>query len=159
MKSFNAKCLALSQFDRNHDFIFSGTAEEKQKTIVVQFDSNSTIQFIPLKIFTEFLKINGIILKYSRISVLKEGFFTEEFESIQYLHLGYKGMREVQKDALIYLTELKWIMLGWNRIEYLKTNIFKTNLKLEFIYLQRNSLQMINPKLFTNLNKLIEVAL
>jgi Leucine-rich repeat (LRR) protein len=57
------------------------------------------------------------------------------------------------------LQELKWIDLSWNQIESIKANIFKNNKKLEFISFYVNKIKMVHPKLFLNLNNLVEVLL
>jgi Leucine-rich repeat (LRR) protein len=54
---------------------------------------------------------------------------------------------------------LKWIHLGGNQIESIKTNIFKNNDKLEFIILSYNKIKMMNPNLFINLHHLVEIRL
>jgi hypothetical protein len=73
---------------KNERFRITGSTEDKNNTTVVYFDSSPSIDFIPLEIFTEFPNINGIIISDSNIPILKEGFFTKDFQDIQYLNLG-----------------------------------------------------------------------
>jgi hypothetical protein len=137
---------------KNQSYSFTGSTEEKNNTTAVYFYGRSIIDFIPLEILTEFPNINGIMIYYSNIPTLKEGFFTKYFKDIQYLNLWNNKISKIEEFALIYFTELKWIRLFSNQIESLKTNIFKNNHKLEFIDLNSNKIKIINPKLFANLN-------
>jgi hypothetical protein len=90
---------------------------------------------------------------------LKEKFFTKQFKIIENLYLYDNKIKQIKKDALINLPELRWIYLSFNQIKSIKSNIFKNNQKLEFIELRSNEIKMIHPKLFANLIKLIEVWL
>jgi hypothetical protein len=49
--------------------------------------------------------------------------------------------------------------MSWNKIAYIKHEIFKNNLRLEYIDLCGNYIEMINPKLFTSLNHLHKVGI
>jgi Leucine-rich repeat (LRR) protein len=144
---------------KNKRFTFSGSIKEKNYTTAVYFHSSPSIDFIPFQIFTEFPNLNGILITWSNIPTLTEGFFTKDFKDIQYLSLYFNNIDQIEEFALINLTELKWIYLGSNQIESIKTNIFKNNQKLEFIGLFSNKIKMIHPNLFVNLNNLVEVWL
>jgi hypothetical protein len=76
---------------------------------------------------------------------------------IQNLYIGKTKTKVVGENAFNNLTELKWIDLRFNDIEYLNKIIFKNNLKLEYVGFYANKIKMINPKFFENLNNLIEV--
>jgi Leucine-rich repeat (LRR) protein len=145
--------------DKNKTFSFSGSARQKDETTVVWFSSSPSFEFIPLQIFTEFPNLNGIIIWYSHITTLKEGFFTKEFKVIKYLYLYNSQIQQIEEEALINLPELKWIGFSDSHIKTIKTNFFKNNIKLEFISFIANKIKMMNPLFFENLNKLIIVNL
>jgi carboxypeptidase N regulatory subunit len=144
---------------KNESFTLSGSTEEKNEITAVYFSESPSTDFIPLEIFTEFPNIKGILIEMSNIPILKEGFFTNDFKAIQYLNLWYNKITKIEEFALIDLPELKWIYLGSNLIETIKSNIFRNNQKLEFINLESNKIKMIHPYLYVNLNHLVEVWL
>jgi hypothetical protein len=119
--------------DKNKIFSFSGSASQKKETTVVFFQLSPSLEFIPLQIFNEFPNLNGILIERSNIPILKKGFFTKKFKTIQYLDLYYNKMQQIEQEAFINLPELKWINLGWNQIESMKINLFKNNIKLEYV--------------------------
>jgi Leucine-rich repeat (LRR) protein len=144
--------------DKNITFLFGGS-EENQETTGVWFNFSPTIEFIPLQIFSEFPNVNGIIISNSNSSILKKGFFTREFRSIQYLDLAVNKIQHIEEVAFINLIELKWISLYSNQIQSIKTNMFSNNINLENINFYDNKIKMINPTFFENLHKLLEVDL
>jgi Leucine-rich repeat (LRR) protein len=145
--------------DKNAKIIITGSTAEKRDTTAVAFYKSSSIEFIPLEILTEFPNLNGIKIWISNIPILREGFFTEQFEVIQYLYLVALGITQIEENAITNLTELKWIYLHSNQIESIKNKIFKNNKKLEYIDFSENQIKMINPSLFVNLNSLAEVRI
>jgi Leucine-rich repeat (LRR) protein len=140
-------------------FSFSGSIENKIDTTAVFLFKSLTIDFIPSEILNEFPNLNGFLISGSNIPTLKEKFFTKQFKIIENLYLYDNKIKQIKKEALINLPELRWIYLSFNQIKSIKRNIFKNNQKLEFIELRSNEIKMIHPKLFVNLLHLIEVWL
>jgi hypothetical protein len=116
--------------------------------------SQSTqLDFIPLDILTEFPNLNGLYITNANLPTVKSGLFKPELQRIEYLLLS-GNIKSIEPEAFQYLNKLKWIHLGYNKIQTLFYKLFKNNPDLIYIYLGYNKINSIHPSFFDGLNKL-----
>ncbi len=127
---------------------------------MVYFSSSPKVDFIPKEILSEFPHLNGIeIYGCKTFTTVKNGFFTKDFDVLQYVYLDYNKIHTIEPQAFQYLVKLKWISLYGNQIESLPFQIFKHNPELIYISLHGNKINSIDSSFFKNLNKLKFVRL
>jgi hypothetical protein len=145
----------LSESFKTVEHSFSGTPAQKSEATVVDFDSPSRIDFLPKKILNDFPQLNGMVIENCEtFTIVKNGFFTDDFGAIQYLYLERNKIETVENNAFQHLTKLKWITLGYNQLSSLPHKIFKKNSELIFVFLNSNQINSITPDFFKNLDKL-----
>ncbi len=150
----------LSESFKTVEHSFSGTSAQKSEATVVNFASPSRIDFLPKKILSDFPQLNGIIIwNCKTFTIVKNGFFTENFGAIQFLVLGGNKIETVEANAFQHLPKLKWITLGQNQLRSLPHQIFKNNPELIVIWLGNNKINSITPDFFKNLDKLQLVSI
>jgi hypothetical protein len=99
--------------------------------------------------------LNGIIIwNCETFTIVKNGFFTDDFGAIQYLSLQRNKIETVEANAFQHLTKLRWISLGYNQLNTLPHQLFKNNPELIVIFLYNNKINSITPDFFKNLDKL-----
>ncbi len=147
----------LSESSERDKFTFDGTEEEQQKVTEFRFQQIPKIDYIPVKIFTEFPNLKQISIEFSKLPIVKENLFNVEFEKIEKLSLGWNEIKTIERRAFFQLKNLVFINLISNKIESIGENIFEMNLKLEVIRLADNQIKSLNPAIFKHLNHLREV--
>jgi hypothetical protein len=147
----------LSLAYRQEKYLLSGSAQEKTDAKTLYLLGTLSVEFLPLDFLTELPNINGLIIQSPNWPIVKSGFFTKDFKKIQHLYLDQSNIKMIAANAFLELTELKWIALWNNQIDYLKRETFQHNLKLEYVNFNGNRIKMINPKFFDHLEKLVEV--
>lgn len=145
----------LTASNKDEELTFSGEASQKLRTTAVWLDSTSKVEFIPEVILTEFSQLNGLIITISKLPILFEGLFSEKFQILRYLFLGWNEIEKIEDNALSKLTNLEWIRISSNQIETLNEKIFANNLNLKFISFWENKIKQIAPNIFTNLKNLV----
>jgi Leucine-rich repeat (LRR) protein len=130
---------------------FTGTPEQKKETNVVHFHQIPILNFIPVEIFEEFPRLNGLIISESNLTTLGDDFFTKQCKNIEYLDLNSDNIYTITSKAFYHLLELRWINLDFNHIDNLSDKIFEDNIKLEYISMQQNGLLIVNNQFFDNL--------
>ncbi len=133
---------------------FSDPASHKSETKTLEFLGPSKVDFIPLDIFTEFPHLNGLIILYSNLPVLKSGFFKLQFQKLEYLDLQYNKIELIEPKAFEYLNKLKWVGLKGNKLQMISHNIFENNTELIYIDLSRNRINSVHPNFFDSFSKL-----
>jgi hypothetical protein len=145
----------LSESFKTVEHSFSGTPAQKSEATVVNFAFPSRIDFLPKKILNDFPQLNGIIIwNCETFTIVKNGFFTDDFGAIQYLYLDFNKIETVEANAFQHLPKLKWISLGGNQLSSLPHKIFRNNPELSAIWLYGNKINSITPDFFKNLDKL-----
>jgi Leucine-rich repeat (LRR) protein len=145
----------LSESFKTVEHSFSGTPAQKSEATVVNFAFPSRIDFLPKKILNDFPQLNGIIIwNCETFTIVKNGFFTDDFGAIQYLYLDFNKIETVEANAFQHLPKLKWISLGGNQLSSLPHKIFRNNPELIAIWLYGNKINSITPDFFKNLDKL-----
>jgi hypothetical protein len=145
--------------DKDGESAFIGNSNDKNRATAVGFYFTHQVEFVPNEIFQAFPNLEGLVIWSCKIPVLKEGLFTSEFKSLQYLYLGSNEIENIEKDTFVELVNLKWIALYGNRIEFLNHQLFANNPKLERINFSNNKIIAITPNFFDPLKKLIEIDL
>jgi hypothetical protein len=145
----------LSESFKTVEHSFSGTPAQKSEATVVNFASPSRIDFLPKEILDDFPQLNGIMIEDCKtFTIVKNGFFTDDFGAIQYLYLQYNKIETVEANAFQHLPKLKWIALDYNQLSSLPHQLFKKNSELIAIWLYGNKINSITPDFFKNLDKL-----
>jgi hypothetical protein len=148
----------LSITARNDKFSFSGSPEQKIATKTLWFEFKGTaIDFLPTGILTDFPNLNGLILNWADWPIVRSLIFTSHFKRIQHIIIDNCNIEKIADNAFAELTELKWISIWNSRITYLKRETFQHNLKLEYLFVNTNRIQMINSRFFDNFNSLKEI--
>ncbi len=144
----------LSEHYKTVAHSFSGTAEEKSSVTVVRFETPSQIEFLPTQILNDFPQLNGIMIISGTLTNIRENFFGQEFNVIEYLNLASNRIATIEANVFQHLPKLKWISLHSNLLHSLPHQLFKNNPDLIAIWLHRNRMNSITPDFFKNLNKL-----
>jgi Leucine-rich repeat (LRR) protein len=145
----------LSENYKTVEHSFSGTAEEKSSVTVVKFEKPSQIKFLPTQILNDFPQLNGIwIESCNTFTIIKENFFGQNFNMIEYLGLQSNKIEAIEANAFQHLPKLKWISLSSNQLRSLPQQIFKNNPEMILIGLPGNKIKSITPDFFKNLSKL-----
>ncbi len=140
----------------NH--FFPGCASGKSGISTFQIESASRVDFIPLEIVSEFPKLNGLIIDFCTMPVVKSGLLKSEFKKIKYLDLKKNEIKTIEPTAFQHLTKLIWIRLYNNNIKTLSYKLFSNNPKLRYIDLSGNQINSIHPNFFDGLNKIILIG-
>jgi Leucine-rich repeat (LRR) protein len=119
-----------------------------------EVEYTNQVDFVPPEIFQEFPSLTGLGIQHYKIPVLKNGFFSSEFQNLEYLYLGGTEIAEIESGAFKELVNLKWLKLWGNTIEAINLPIFKSNLKLIYISLNSNEISKLNPMIFDGLSEL-----
>ncbi len=145
----------LSESFKTVEHSFSGTPAQKSEATVVNFARPSRIDFLPKNVLNDFPQLNGMVIRNCEtFTIVKSGFFTDDFGAIQYLYLERNKIETVEADAFQHLTKLRWISLGINQLRTLPHKIFRNNPELIAIWLYNNKINSITPDFFKNLDKL-----
>lgn len=145
----------LSTGHNSEALLFTDTELEKSEATVVWFSFGvSTIDLIPKEILKEFPNLNGLGFTTYKSPVIKNNVFTEDFQVVEYLYLGYNRINTIEANALEHLSKLKWFGLQNNQIHTFPFQLFKKNPELIYIGFFDNKVASINPNLFDGLNKI-----
>jgi Leucine-rich repeat (LRR) protein len=139
-------------------FEFSGSRNEKRKTLALQFWHIPKVAHIPQSIFQEYPNLVEFGIYSSKIPILKKNLFRPEFHQIQELNLPKNGIKIIEKNAFTHLPNLVLIDLSGNQIQSLNHE-FANNLNLRKIDLRKNHIRIIAPEFINNLNQLRAVEL
>jgi Leucine-rich repeat (LRR) protein len=72
-----------------------------------------------------------------------------DLENLEFLDLGGNFIHFLHKNTLMYMKKLKTLYLYDNRLEYLDVKLFKNNIRLETISLNKNAISVIAGRFAT----------
>jgi hypothetical protein len=101
-----------------------------------------------------FPNLVGFWLEHSDIPILRNNLFGPQLKWILFLYLDKNGIQMIEENAFAQLTNLFAIRLSHNKLKSLNINLFKNNLKIEWIFLANNQINMIERDTFRHLHKL-----
>ncbi len=133
---------------------FTGSTSQKSQATAVEFYHSPQIEFIPKEILEEFPNLNGLLVGFSNLPVVKNDLFPEEFVVLEYLDLYVNQIASIEPLAFKHLKNLKWLSLSQNKIKSLPFNLFQNNQKFVYLRFWRNQINSISPNLLKNLNQL-----
>ncbi len=143
----------LSNIFRVEYFEFSVSAEEMNKTTVIEF-LDGHVDFIPSEVVDQFPNLIELEIRGSDVPIIKNDFFSSKFDKIKRLEIvGYRTVF-IEEKAFTHLKNLEELELYVNKIKSLNFALFSNNRKLKRIDLSDNQITAIHPKLFENLNHL-----
>jgi Leucine-rich repeat (LRR) protein len=76
--------------------------------------------------------------------------FHDHFDNLQKIRMKNSQLKKIHAENLENLEELKILDLTFNKIEFLESNLFAKNPKLEEIYLTGNIIKFVHPNAFSN---------
>jgi hypothetical protein len=147
----------FSSYFESEKHFFSGTATQKYELKMFQINHTPKIDFIPLDILEQYPNLNGLLFHFTKIPIIKPGFFKSEFHKIEYLFLRNNDLEIVEPNALENLENLVWISIGWNKLQTLSYKLFDKNPKLNYIDLRHNKINAIQSNFFDGLNNLMMI--
>jgi hypothetical protein len=115
---------------------------------------STQVDFIPLDILSEFPNLNGLMIEWCNLPIVKSGLFKEELKKIEFLYLLRNKIESIEPEAFKFLIKLKWIELSQNNLQTLPYRIFRNNPDLFYIDLGSNKINSIHPNFFDGLKKL-----
>jgi Leucine-rich repeat (LRR) protein len=156
------KYCKVTKVDLSHEsqFFFNVTQDERIEEIsVVQFWFGRDVVHIPLEIFQQFPKLNGLRINRYKIGVLKDDLFPVALKRLKYLDLSENKIQILGFNVFQSLTKLKWLNLNFNGIRALSHGLFFNNVKLTYIYLYGNSIVGIDSGIVSDSSPLKYVDL
>jgi Leucine-rich repeat (LRR) protein len=133
---------------------FTGTPSQKSEVKTFRIYDSTQVDFIPLELATEFPNLNGVKFSYCNLPTVKEGFFKQELQNIEFLDLAVNEIKVIEPKAFQYLIKLKYINLFSNNLQTLPDQLFQNSPDLIYIDLLQNQINAIVPNFFDGLNKL-----
>jgi hypothetical protein len=143
----------------HESFIFSGSDDEKASATSMTFSETGKVDHLPWSLFQSFPKLSTLSIEWSEIPIVRKNLFRVQFRQIQELLFSHNGIKIIEKEAFVQLTDLVLINLRGNNIRSLSEKMIASNLKLERIDLRDNKISMLDPEIFKNLKHLKLVAL
>ncbi len=148
------KSVDLSKKNINEKFSFSGTKEEKENAIKIQFQEIGRVAHLPQNLVEEFPKLTQLSIQRSEIPIVKNNLLGPQFSQIKELHLESNQIKIIEDGAFKHLPNLEEVSLYDNKFKSLGAKVFENNSKLKVIWLQGNKIKIIAPETFRNLNQL-----
>ncbi len=149
----------LSKKTLSEKFTFSGTQEQKKKTIRIWFSQIGRVAHVPQNLREDFPNLTQLWIRWSEIPIVKNNLLGPQFSWIEKLNLIGNKIQIVEEEAFKHLHNLVVIILHDNQIQSLSAKVFENNSKLKVIYLLSNKIKMIAPETFQHLNQLKYVDL
>jgi hypothetical protein len=138
-----------------HSFYITGSSVQKSEVNAFYIQSSAQVDYIPLDILSEFPNLNGLRISFCDLPIVKSGLFKEELQKLEYLDLATNKIESIEPEAFKFLIKLKWIRLGWNKLQTLPYRLFKNNPDIIFInFFNWNKINSIHPNFFDGLQKL-----
>jgi Leucine-rich repeat (LRR) protein len=133
--------------------------DEASEIRVVYFHSSSVVEIIPEEIIKIFTNMDSIGFHETKIPILKAGFFTNSFKTIEEVLLKENGIQQIEDEAFLELQQLREIDLSLNKIKSINKELFAHNPNLRIINLSENKIFMIQQDSFKQQVKLEELIL
>jgi hypothetical protein len=143
--------LDIPSSDKHVPATYSCDLTAKTYATSMMFYGVDQLPFFPSDIFRELPALNALGLE-GTLTTIKNGLFSSHHDRIKYLLFTF-GITYIESEAFQGLTNLKWLRVG-KQVEHLDPNLFKTNLKLEYIDFSKNKISSVDRNLFKNLNYL-----
>ena len=97
--------------------------------------------------------VDGFYVIFKTFNYFPRGLDTF-FKNIKVIDIGDANLKEVHQEDLKQFPKLVELHLHFNSLEVLEDGLFDFNPNLELIYLNRNKIVHIEPKIFNHLSKL-----
>ncbi len=134
----------LSESSIETNYIFNIAQNESRKMITaVQFWFGREVDFIPIEVFQQFPKLNGLWFSKYKITTLKTSLFPIHFKPLECLDLSANRIQTIEPLTFRFLTELKWLNLDYNLIQSLAHELLVNELKLTYVSFFGNRIEEI----------------
>jgi hypothetical protein len=127
---------------------------EKEQTVWISFNGSERFVHLTQNLLKESPNLNSLRILHTKIPILRDNLFGPKFRQIMKLHLCHNGIKMIEDEAFVHMSNLEAISLSHNEIQSLSRKVFENNLKLVWISLKGNRIKMIATEAFQNSNKL-----